>query len=542
MSTRPAFADAEYLREQRRFRRLEVSLPVWISTAQAQAEGHEIWELGYTRDVSLGGAKIVVPPGEESHWRAAAKIGTPLIVRFADENSAESIIPAWARHVELGQNGLTLGVQFDSNAARAARESALKRGFATVKNRRKWQGAFAVAAVLALAAIVAVNGLRADLLARDAKIKALISQQTQARAQLELLSKPTLAATKSEGIDREFARQQVQTRLEDLTANMARLNDPSNMKVAIAEREKGAHELGLSLQPTSAKARVQLAVAFPYGYNWPLVVGDLETALNRKIPQIVTFQDWSAPFPDLDAREARARGKTLQITWEPWHFADPNAVKLNDIIAGKYDKYIDDYAAGARSFGGEIWIRWGHEMNGNWYPWSIGNNGSDAQTYVQAYRHIHDRFRRAGASNVRWVWCFNAESVPDVNWNDAARAYPGDDYVDAVAVDGYNFGTTTAHSHWQSFEEIFASPIAMANKNWPAKPLWIGETGCATTGGDKVRWLRQMDAALRGPLNRVESVTWFEAAKEADWRVMSSVDSAKTARQIWGGDYYKRGE
>ena len=537
-----AFADAEYGREQRRFRRLEVSLPIWISTAQALADGHEIWELGYTRDVSLGGAKIVVPAGEEAHWRAAAKIGTPLVVRFADENSADAIIPAWARHVELGQNGLTLGVQFDAATARAARESALKRGFATLKNRRKWQGAFAVAAALALTAIFAVQGLRADVLARDTKIKALISQQTQARAQLAILSKPTLAVTKSQGIDREFARQQVQTRLEDLKANMARLNDPTNMKAAIAEREKGARELGLSLQPTSNQARVQLAVAFPYGYNWPLVVGDLETALNRKIPRIVTFQDWSAPFPDLDAREARARGKTLEITWEPWHFADPNAVKLNDIIAGKYDKYIDDYANGARSFGGEIWLRWGHEMNGNWYPWSISNNGGDAQIYVKAYRYVHDRFRKTGASNVRWVWCFNAESVPDVSWNDAARAYPGDDYVDAVAVDGYNFGTTTAHSRWQSFDEIFARPIALANRNWPAKPLWIGETGCATTGGDKVAWLRDMDKALRGPLNRVESVTWFEAAKEADWRVMSSLASAKTARQIWNADYYGRGE
>ncbi len=537
-----AFADAEYLREQRRFRRLEVSLPVWISTAQALAEGHEIWELGYTRDISLGGAKIVVPPGEETQWRAAARTGTPIVVRFADDNAADSMISAWARHVEIGKNDLLLGVQFDAATARAARENALKRGFATLKNRRKWQGAFAVAAALALAAIFAVQGLRADLLKRDAKIKTLIAQQNQARAQLAVLSKPMLAVTKSQGIDREFARQQVQTRLEDLKANMARLNDPTNMKVAIAERQKGAQKLGLSLQPSSNKARVQLAVAFPYGYNWPLVVGDLEAALNRKIPQVVTFQDWSAPFPDLDAREARARGKTLQITWEPWHFADPNAVKLNDIIAGKYDKYIDSWANGARSFGGEIWIRWGHEMNGNWYPWSLGQNGGDAQTYVRAYRHIHDRFRRAGASNVRWVWCFNAESVPDVSWNDPAKAYPGDAYVDAVAVDGYNFGTTTAHSRWQSFEEIFARPVALATKNWPTKPLWIGETGCATTGGDKVKWLGAMDAALRGPFNRVESVTWFEAAKEADWRVMSSVQSAKTARQIWNEDYYRRGE
>ena len=542
MSPQPVFAAAEYAREQRRFRRLEVSLPVWISTAQAHAAGHEIWELGYTRDVSLGGAKIVVPPGEEAHWRAAAKAGMRIVVRFADEPAREAVIPAWARHVERGPNGLTLGVQFDGSVAGAAREAALRRGFATLKNRRKWQGAFALTAVLALGAIATVNGLRADLLKRDAKIRALVARQLQAQAQLTRLSQPTLAVTKSAGIDREFERQQVQTRLEDLKRNMARLNDPANREVAIAQREKGAQKLGLSLQPASTKARVQLAVAFPYGYNWPLVVGDLETALGRKIPHVVTFQDWSGPFPDLDAREARARGKTLQVTWEPWHFSDPNAIKLRDIMAGKHDKYIDDWAAGARSFGGEIWLRWGHEMNGNWYPWGTGNNGSDAQIWVRAYRHIHDRFRRAGASNVRWAWCFNAESVPGASWNEPARTYPGDNYVDAIAIDGYNFGTTTAHSRWQTFAEIFAGPVALANRNWPGKPLWIGETGCATAGGDKAKWLREMDESLRGPLARVESVTWFEAAKEADWRVMSSLSSARTARKIWGADYYKRGE
>ena len=474
--------------------------------------------------------------------RGGAQAGTPIVVRFADENSDEARIAAWPRHVELANGSLTLGVQFDAGAAHKARENALKRGFATLRNRRKWQGAFAVATALALASIFAINGLRTNLLARDAKIKALTAQQTQARAQLELLSKPTWAVTKSAGIDREFERQQVQTRLEDLKENMARLNNPANMKIAIAQRAKGAQQLGLSLQPASTQARVQLAVAFPYGYNWPLVVGDLETALHRKIPLIVTFQDWSAPFPDLDAREARARGKTLEITWEPWHFSDPNAIKLGDIIAGKHDKYIDSWANGARSFGGEIWIRWGHEMNGNWYPWSLSNNNSDAQMWTKAYRHVHDRFARAGASNVRWVWCFNAESVPDASWNEAARTYPGDDYVDAIAIDGYNFGTTTPHSRWQSFEQIFAAPVALAQRNWPDKPLQIGETGCATQGGDKVEWLRQMDKSLRGPFARVESVTWFEAAKEADWRVMSSLASAKTARQIWGADYYKRGE
>lgn len=551
--SRAAFTDAAFLKEQRRFRRLEVALPVWLAPQAAVEAGQEVaqeaWELGYTRDISLGGAKVVVPSGEETAWRRAAREGTFFLVHFDDDTPRGDLdrraeaIPAWVRHVERDARGqLALGVQFDASQAQSARETVLRRGFATLKARRRWQGAFGITAVLALVALWGVNALRADIAARDARIAALQKQQDVARAELQRLSRPALASTKSAGIDREFARREVQARLEDLQANMARLNDPSNMDAAIRERKKAAQSLGISLQPAARSARVQFAVAFPYGYNWPLVVSDFEKALNRRVPHIVVFQDWSAPFPDLDAREARARGKTLQITWEPWHFSNPNAIKLRDIAAGKHDAYIDSWAAGARSFGGELWIRWGHEMNGNWYPWSIGPSGGDPKVWVAAYRRIHDRFRRAGASNVRWIWCFNAESVPDVAWNDPAKTYPGDAYVDAVAVDGYNFGSTTAHSRWQSFEQIFARPLARAQKNWPQKPLWIAETGCATEGGDKVRWLKEMDQTLRSRFARVESVTWFEAAKEADWRLLSSPESAAAARKIWGSSYYRRGE
>ena len=65
--------------EQRRFRRLEVSLPVWVGRegdvrASSLAPGERApWSLGYTRDISMGGAKIIVPPGEERKWLAAVQ-------------------------------------------------------------------------------------------------------------------------------------------------------------------------------------------------------------------------------------------------------------------------------------------------------------------------------------------------------------------------------------------------------------------------------------------------------------------------------------
>ncbi len=531
-------------REQRRFRRLEVSLAVWITTRGAFQSGSDVWELGTTRDLSLGGAKVFVPAGEEAQWQSAAREATPFIVKFESGGALGEPIPCSVRSAGIdGETGrFFLGVEFQSDQAHAARSAAVASGLATLKARRKWQGAFALALVALLFAGGVAQTLRADNARKAAQISQLQDRQKRAQIELAKLSRPRLSATKSQGIDAAFRGQQVRATLAQLAQNMARLNNPKNMASAIKEREIGAQKLGISLKPASTQARVQLAVAFPYGYNWPLVVGDLETVLGRKVPQVVVFRDFSQPFPDLDAREARARGKTLQITWEPWHFSDPGAVKMAGIAAGKYDKYIDTFAASARSFGGEISLRFAHEMNGNWYPWCISNNGQNPKIYLAAYRRVHDRFRAAGASNVRWVWCFNAESVPEAAWNDPFKAYPGDDYVDAIGIDGYNFGDTLPHSRWQSFEEVFGRAYARALQSHPGKPIYISETGCSSTGGDKVAWLRQMDAALRGKLPRVESVTWFEAAKEADWRLVSSPASANAAKKIWAAPFYRRGE
>jgi beta-mannanase len=173
-------------------------------------------------------------------------------------------------------------------------------------------------------------------------------------------------------------------------------------------------------------------------------------------------------------------------------------VKLGDVASGKYDKYIDAYAAASRAFGGEIWMRFAHEMNGNWYPWSLSNTGQSPKTWIAAHRRIHDRFRRAGASNVRWIWCINAESVPNTSWNDPFNTYPGDNYVDAVAIDGYNFGDTLAHSRWQSFEEIFARPYARIVEKFPNKPFLSPKPAAlrpvATKRNGCARWMKRCAA------------------------------------------------
>ena len=537
--------EAIYLEEHRRFRRLEVSLPVWLAEEEDFDKPHgSPWSLGYTRDVSMGGSKIFVPQGEEAKWRDVAARKVACLLRFDVPGiDNEEYIIGRVRHVEREKNSshCWLGVEYDEGAEHAKGE-AVRAGLHNVRTRRRLQATIVAALLVIGLGTFLINDLYARNRAQEQQIAGLKKQQEEELARLASLSAPGLVSTRAVGIERSFQRQKSQKRFEELAADIRRLNDPDNQEQGEKERAREQREIGLPTAGVPASGvHVQLGVAWPYGYAWPQVTTDLEQLLNRRVPLIVTFRDFQAPFPMIDCREAKFRGKTLQITWEPWHFSNPGAIKLQNIIAGKHDRYIDSWAAAAKSFGSEVWIRWGHEFNGNWYPWSVSANNRDPKIYARAFRHVRDRFTRNGAFNVRWIWCINAETVPDEAWNDPFRAYPGDAYVDMIAIDGYNFGATLPSSNWQSFTQIFGEKYSRVIKKFRNKPIMIGEVGCATVGGDKVAWIKEMDVALRRVFTRVEGVVWFEAQKEADWRMISSPGSLAASRAMWNRDYYKRG-
>jgi beta-mannanase len=123
----------------------------------------------------------------------------------------------------------------------------------------------------------------------------------------------------------------------------------------------------------------------------------------------------------------------------PWDYTGTEtqpAYQLADIIAGTYDSYITGWATAAAAWGKPCYLRFAHEMNGNWYPWAEAVNGNTAGQYATAWQHVRDIFTAAGATNVKWIW------APNVLYSGStalAGLYPGDSYVDVVGVDGYNY-------------------------------------------------------------------------------------------------------
>ncbi len=227
------------------------------------------------------------------------------------------------------------------------------------------------------------------------------------------------------------------------------------------------------------------------------------------------INDWKAT--EQYANVAKDNGSTLVVTWMA------NGYGAQDLVDGKADEYIRDYAKGVKGFGDEIWLRPLHEANGDWYDWGVGKSGAgntDANV-AEAFRHIVKIFREENVTNVKWVWTTNASNQG--SGTTLTGNYPGDEYVDYISIDGYNWGKCQSWSSWQTFSQVFKKAYnALANID---KPLFIAEISSSELGGNKAEWITDMFEHFATDFSRVFAVMWFSQSKEAnegDWALNTS--------------------
>ncbi len=227
------------------------------------------------------------------------------------------------------------------------------------------------------------------------------------------------------------------------------------------------------------------------------------------------INDWNAT--EQYANVAKNNGSTLVVTWMA------NGYNAQELVNGKADEYIRDYAKGVKNYGEEIWLRPLHEANGDWYDWGVGKEGAgntDANV-AEAFRHIVKIFREENVTNVKWVWTTNASNAG--TGTTLTGNYPGDEYVDYISIDGYNWGKCQSWSSWQTFSQVFKKAYnALANID---KPLFIAEISSSELGGNKAEWITDMFDHFATDFSRVFAVMWFSQSKEAnegDWALNTS--------------------
>ncbi len=244
---------------------------------------------------------------------------------------------------------------------------------------------------------------------------------------------------------------------------------------------------------------------------------ELEADIDRRMAIDHVYHGWDAPFPNDYDRATIKEGRLLFLSWSSRRPPQPNA-RWSDIAAGRYDRLIDQRARAVARLDTPVLLSFDHEPLAQ-----VGTESWDSgsvEDFVAAFRHVVDRFERAGTDNVAWVWTLTSFQF---RTGDPERLYPGDDVVDWVGVDGYvNIGCPWLDVGWRTWTEVFEAPHDFAAAK--AKPLVVAEFGLREDPADPTRkqqWFVDSIEEIRA-MPSLKAVVSFNSEADCSSYVLSS--------------------
>jgi hypothetical protein len=259
---------------------------------------------------------------------------------------------------------------------------------------------------------------------------------------------------------------------------------------------------------------------------------DFEALVGRKMAVDRQYYLWEEMFPTADDYWSRDQGRTLYLSWNASRGDGSGCSRWADIAAGIYDADIDARAVAVSAFGAPLFFAFHHEpMTG---PPGGETCGTPAE-FIDAWRHVRERFIANGVTNVTWAVTFTAWSFMT---GAAEDFYPGDAHTDLIAADGYNwFGCQHHQGPWREFDLVF-NPFYLFGEAHN-KPMFIAEYGTGEdpdVDGRKGQWFTNMAQTLKEwPL--IKGVSYFNVGTTCT-RYVDSSQSSLDAFQADGADPY----
>jgi hypothetical protein len=268
-----------------------------------------------------------------------------------------------------------------------------------------------------------------------------------------------------------------------------------------------------------------------------------ETKVGRKLGATRDFLNWDSPFPTSYENTLKSEGTTVLLSFSTRRL-NGQAVKWATIAAATpgtalYDE-MTSWADRIRSFGAPMYVTLQHE------PEASGKEvfGTSAD-YIAAWRTWVGILRGEGAVNAKAMWITTAfaHKLGAGDRRQAVKWYPGDAYVDAIAVDAYNWtncrpGVTNPWNSLQTLVEGF-------HQFWLAHPgpeVWLAEYASVedpAVPGRRAAWLNDARALLQtADYTRIRGVVYFDLNKACDWRVDAPAATLATFAAMGQDPYF----
>jgi cellulose synthase/poly-beta-1,6-N-acetylglucosamine synthase-like glycosyltransferase/beta-mannanase len=284
------------------------------------------------------------------------------------------------------------------------------------------------------------------------------------------------------------------------------------------------------------------APAAPDGQSSLDLVGKYKRAFNAHFDIISFYVPWGnqqiCQLPSMTLDSVYKQGSIPMITWEPWKslFEQPNGKEktsnekkvFKDITEGKFDDYIRKFAAQVAALRRPVFLRFAHEADNPFYPWS-GTGNNNPEEFKAAWKYVHKMFTDNHVYNVIWVWNpWKASAVKEY--------FPGEDYVDWISVTGLNFGPYNPDKKSYSFEQLYAPFHRTLPKGLP---VLIAEMGSAEKK-NQTEWMMDGIKKVRMKYPEVKGFVLFNSGIDKnipdgssgtiDWRI-SKLDLSSLIRK-----------
>ncbi|MFT7597801.1 MAG: hypothetical protein ACI8TP_000721 [Acidimicrobiales bacterium] len=257
----------------------------------------------------------------------------------------------------------------------------------------------------------------------------------------------------------------------------------------------------------------------------------VETKVGVQFEVVRTFARWDDRVPNADLLAMVVGGRRVHLSVRPrtndgssipW--ADLAASQPGSALYGQFIGWVDRFAS--LPVGSYVTIN--HEPEtGDSRP-----NGS-AEDFVAMWRRLAQLLDERGGEHVQLTWTLTNGSF---RRGTAESWYPGDDVVDVVGADSYNWYTCQATDRaWVSFGELIQEPLRFARAH--GKPLAVPELGPVEDPehvGRKAAWIADATVTMQHPEVAADLAffAWFDITApdgnfpDCVWNIESSESSA----------------
>jgi cellulose synthase/poly-beta-1,6-N-acetylglucosamine synthase-like glycosyltransferase len=221
------------------------------------------------------------------------------------------------------------------------------------------------------------------------------------------------------------------------------------------------------------------------------------------------------------------------ITWEPWTSLFDSSGNHPDLkmekkfffhlVNGRFDSYIEKFALQVKALNRPVYIRFAHEFDNPFYPWSLtGNNSNDE--FKEGWKYLHGTFDKLRVNNVIWVWNpWKPEAVESY--------FPGKEMVDWIGVTCLNYGSLHDDKQWHSFESLY-TPFHKQKIFTSGIPVMMAETGSLKSEGRQDEWIKGALKSIRSKFPEIKGLVFFNSGLDKnipapaktdllDWRIQN---------------------